>query len=57
MDLISTGEVNVKGLITDTFSLFDIQKAIKTSEHFKGIKSVIKICQLMTWVFIGIRYF
>lgn len=41
MDLINSGEINIKELITTKYSLCDIVKAIETSESYTGFKSVI----------------
>jgi L-iditol 2-dehydrogenase len=41
MKLVYEGEINLKNLITDTFSLDSIGDALKTAESFKGLKSVI----------------
>ena len=41
MRFVSEGEINLKNLITNTFSLGDISNALNTAESFKGLKSVI----------------
>lgn len=41
MRLVSEGEINLKNLITNTFSLENIGNALTTAESFKGLKSVV----------------
>jgi L-iditol 2-dehydrogenase len=41
MNLINTGEINIKELITTTHPLSDIIKAIEISESYSGFKSII----------------
>lgn len=41
MKLVDRKEITLRDLITNTFSLQNIENAFKTSEEFKGIKSVI----------------
>lgn len=41
MRLVSAGEINLRNLITNTFSLENIGNALNTAESFKGLKSVI----------------
>ena len=41
MDLVNSGEIRLKELITNTFSLGNIDDALTAAESFKGLKSVI----------------
>jgi len=41
MKLVYEGELNLKNLVTDTFSLDNIDNALRAAESFKGLKSVI----------------
>lgn len=41
MDLVNSGEIRLKELISNTFSLANIDDAIAAAESFKGLKSVI----------------
>jgi L-iditol 2-dehydrogenase len=41
MKLVAYGEIRIKDLITDTFELYKIEDAIKNSESFRGLKSII----------------
>ncbi len=41
MKLVDAGEIRIKDLITDTFELYKIEDAIKNSESFRGLKSII----------------
>ncbi|WP_458747511.1 alcohol dehydrogenase catalytic domain-containing protein [Candidatus Nitrosocosmicus sp. T] len=41
MKLVDSGEISVKDLITDTFELQKLEDAIKNSESFRGLKSII----------------
>jgi L-iditol 2-dehydrogenase len=41
MELVNSGEIRIKDLITDTFELFKLEAAIKYSESFRGLKSII----------------
>jgi len=41
MKLVYDGDINLKNLVTDTFSLDNIDNALRTAESFKGLKSII----------------
>ncbi len=41
MELVNSGEIKIKALITNTFELQKLENAIKVSESFEGFKSVI----------------
>lgn len=41
MELVNSGEIRIKDLITDTFELHKLEDAIKNSESFRGLKSII----------------
>lgn len=41
MDLVSSEEIRIKDLITNTFELERLEDAIKTSESFLGLKSIV----------------
>lgn len=41
MELVNSGEIRVKDLITHTFELQKVEDAIKNSECFRGLKSII----------------
>lgn len=41
MRLVSTREIDLQKLVTNTYSLFDLEKAILASEKFQGLKSLV----------------
>lgn len=41
MELVASKQINLDDLVTNTFALDDIEKAISTSENFIGLKSVV----------------
>ncbi len=41
MDMVNSKEINLKSLITDKFSLFNIKDAFSVSESYTGFKSII----------------
>jgi L-iditol 2-dehydrogenase len=41
MDLVRRKEINLRPLVTGTYFLKDLSRALKTAESFKGLKSVI----------------
>lgn len=41
MKLVNAGEIRIKDLITNTFELRKLEDALKTSESFRGLKSIV----------------
>ncbi|MDN5846438.1 MAG: alcohol dehydrogenase catalytic domain-containing protein [Candidatus Nitrosocosmicus sp.] len=41
MELVNSGEIKIKNLITNAFELYRLEDAIKNSESFQGLKSII----------------
>ena len=41
MKLVNAGDIRIKDLITNTFELRNLEDALKTSESFRGLKSIV----------------